>query len=150
MGIGLQAIQLSPCHTGLAEPQFQRLLSVLGFVGRLLSPRPFEFRLAADPFQWCAPPIGLVTGVAQCLSVCRWLRLADLHRRRPQRGAPLCTRWARTRRGRVQRFSLYAHATKSDTLRDSPSAHQGLHALSVVRMAGGWKSGTISCPSIAN
>src|SRR5215471_9510097 len=42
-------MQLSPCHAGLAEPQFQRLLSVLGFVGRLLSPRSFEFRLAADP-----------------------------------------------------------------------------------------------------
>jgi hypothetical protein len=49
MGIGLQAMQLSPCHAGLAEQQFQRLLSVLGFVGRLLFPRPFEFRLAADP-----------------------------------------------------------------------------------------------------
>ena len=42
-------MQLSPCHAGLAEQQFQRLLSVLGFVGRLLFPRPFEFRLAADP-----------------------------------------------------------------------------------------------------
>src|SRR5919204_4174453 len=49
MGIGLEAIQLSPCHAGLAEQRFQRLLSVLGFVGRLLSPRPFAFRLAADP-----------------------------------------------------------------------------------------------------
>jgi hypothetical protein len=33
---------------------------------------------------------------------------------------------------------------------DAPSGHQGLHALSVVRLAGGWKSGTISCPIIAN
>src|SRR5215475_10128482 len=49
MGIGLQAIPLSPCHAGLAEQQFQRLLSVLGFIGRLLSPRPFGFRLAVDP-----------------------------------------------------------------------------------------------------
>src|SRR5262250_2805800 len=49
MGIRLQAMQLSPYHAGLAEPQFWRLLSVLGFVGRLLSPHPFEFRLAADP-----------------------------------------------------------------------------------------------------
>src|SRR5262249_60292039 len=39
---------------------------------------------------------------------------------------------------------------KRDTLRASPAAHQGLHALSVVRMAGVWKSGTISCPIIAN
>ena len=43
-GIGLQAIKLSPCHAGLAEPRFQRLLSALGFAGRLLSPRSFEFR----------------------------------------------------------------------------------------------------------
>src|SRR6266581_1128809 len=49
MGIGLQAVELSPCHAGLAGQRFQRLLSVLSFVGRLLSPRPFEFRLAADP-----------------------------------------------------------------------------------------------------
>jgi hypothetical protein len=49
MGIGLQAIQLSPYHAGLAEQRFQRLLSVLSFVGRLLSPRPFGVRLAADP-----------------------------------------------------------------------------------------------------
>jgi hypothetical protein len=44
MGIGLQAVELSPCHAGLAEPQFQRLLSVLGFVGMLLFPRPFGSR----------------------------------------------------------------------------------------------------------
>src|SRR6266851_8954167 len=47
--MGRQALQLSPWHAGLAAPRFQRLLSVLGFVGRLLSPRPFGFREAADP-----------------------------------------------------------------------------------------------------
>src|SRR5207245_5202476 len=49
MGIGLQAVELAPCHAGLAGQRFQRLLSVLSFVGRLLSPRPFALRLAADP-----------------------------------------------------------------------------------------------------
>src|SRR5262249_1668516 len=44
----LQAVELSPCHARLAEQWFQRRLSTLGFIGRLLSPRPFEFRLAAD------------------------------------------------------------------------------------------------------
>jgi hypothetical protein len=44
IGLGLQAVELSPCHAGLAEPQCQRLLSVLGFVGRLLFPRPFGSR----------------------------------------------------------------------------------------------------------
>src|SRR5262249_40990200 len=36
------------------------------------------------------------------------------------------------------------------TLSDSPYVHQGLHALSVVLMAGIWKNGKISCPIIAN
>ena len=49
MGIGLQAVELSPCHAGRAEPQLQRLLSVLGFVGMLLFPRPCGSREAADP-----------------------------------------------------------------------------------------------------
>src|SRR5712691_6252548 len=48
-GIGLQAIKRSPGHAGLAEPRFPRLLSVLGFAGRLVSPGPFGFREAADP-----------------------------------------------------------------------------------------------------
>jgi hypothetical protein len=43
-GIGLQAIQRSPGHAGLAAPQFPRLLSVLGFLGRLLFPPPVGSR----------------------------------------------------------------------------------------------------------
>src|SRR5437867_657176 len=49
MGSGLQAMQLSPCHAGLAEPRLQRLISALGCVGRRLSPCPFGLREAADP-----------------------------------------------------------------------------------------------------
>ena len=44
MGIGLQAVELSPCHAGLAEPWCKRLPSVLGFLSKRLSPRPFGFR----------------------------------------------------------------------------------------------------------
>src|SRR5262249_3290023 len=44
LGIGLQAVELSPCHAGLAAPPLQRLLSVLGCVGRRWFPRPFGTR----------------------------------------------------------------------------------------------------------
>ena len=49
LGLELQAMPRAPGHAGLAAPQLQRLRSVLGFVGRLLSPRPFGFRSAVDP-----------------------------------------------------------------------------------------------------
>jgi|RhiMetdeSRZDD1v2_1073273.scaffolds.fasta_scaffold151469_3 hypothetical protein len=49
MGIGLQAVELSPCHAGLAEPRFPRLLAVPGFVGMRLFPGPFWVREVADP-----------------------------------------------------------------------------------------------------
>jgi len=45
---------------------------------------------------------------------------------------------------------LLRPSTNCYKLSDSPWVHQGLHALSVVLMAGVWKSGTISCPIIAN
>src|SRR5262249_31773413 len=49
MSLALQPVELRPSHAGFPEPRCQRLLSVLGFVGRRVSPRPFGFREAVDP-----------------------------------------------------------------------------------------------------
>jgi len=40
----LQAIQLSPCHAGLAEQRFLRFLFALRFSAMLFSPLPFDVR----------------------------------------------------------------------------------------------------------
>src|SRR5881398_1079971 len=49
MGIGLQAVELAPCHAGLTGQRLSRLLSVPGLSGRRVSPCPFGCREAADP-----------------------------------------------------------------------------------------------------
>src|SRR5215471_17887270 len=48
-----------------------------------------------------------IYGVAQCISICRWLQLVHKDQSAPLEHAPFCTPWARKRSRVAQRFHQY-------------------------------------------
>src|SRR4029450_14097705 len=74
----------------------------------------FARRRGQEPF---------IKGFAQCISICRWLKLIHKEWLVPLENAPFSKQWARKRCSVARRFRQYLRATNCYKLSDRSSPH---------------------------